>query len=615
MPLFNVKKLVLISIGILFANPSWTQNLIVNPSFEDFTILPDDLGQWNRCVGWNNVSGSFDWPCGSPNYLHTMAGSSLIELPATVFGEIEPYDGNAVMGAVVWHNSTENFREYISQELSEELIVDNCYHLSFQISNGIQDGLELGGSGISELGIYFSVEPPVQIGKDPIDVEPQLIIEEVLYEEAWVQVQFAFTAEAPYKYITIGNFKSDEETEVETNIYPLYISANYFYDAFQLTELYPISINGPMQICEGDTATISAQGDPSIVWADASNPDQIIGEGDTLIVVPDESTTYLAYGIKDTALHMIEVINLSTIDLGPDLLLCEGDSIVFDATLEGSSYLWDDGSTEPMLTVKETGNYNVQLAINDCVFVDSVEVNFVDLEVDLGADQVLCEGNSILLDASFWEGNYTWQDGSSTSTLLVEQGGTYWVEIEAGSCSRRDSVIINERLLPKLDLEGAKAFCMKDEKIIEFEQQILNPNYSIFNNTTNEYTYYLKSTGVYTITAHDEICQYNDSVQLSIYDCENCEIIFPNAFSPNNDGVNDEFRTLANADCPILNHSLVIYDRWGKQVFQSNDINQGWDGSIQGEVAPLGVYVYFAQFELLDKAENHFKQGNVTVIR
>ncbi len=65
----------------------------------------------------------------------------------------------------------------------------------------------------------------------------------------------------------------------------------------------------------------------------------------------------------------------------------------------------------------------------------------------------------------------------------------------------------------------------------------------------------------------------------------------PNAFTPNGDGLNDEFKLISKSD-NISAFKLHIYNRWGQMVFESNDIPNGWDGKIKGEDAPAGTYVY-----------------------
>ena len=89
-------------------------------------------------------------------------------------------------------------------------------------------------------------------------------------------------------------------------------------------------------------------------------------------------------------------------------------------------------------------------------------------------------------------------------------------------------------------------------------------------------------------------------------------IEFPNVFTPNGDGVNDEFRPAFQS---IKNYNIVIYNRWGRKVYESSDLAVGWDGKIgNGEAAP-GVYFYVCEAEGYVKGERHRKKGSVTIIR
>ena len=66
-------------------------------------------------------------------------------------------------------------------------------------------------------------------------------------------------------------------------------------------------------------------------------------------------------------------------------------------------------------------------------------------------------------------------------------------------------------------------------------------------------------------------------------------IYVPNAFSPNDDGENDAFEVVTDCD---LNFSMQIFNEWGTVIYASTDITQGWNGSLEGEPAPVGKYSY-----------------------
>ncbi len=74
----------------------------------------------------------------------------------------------------------------------------------------------------------------------------------------------------------------------------------------------------------------------------------------------------------------------------------------------------------------------------------------------------------------------------------------------------------------------------------------------------------------------------------------------PNAFSPNDDAVNNEFRAFVNAECMISEYAFRIFDRWGNLVFESTSPAAAWDGTFKGEPAPQSVYLYFLQYTFTD---------------
>jgi gliding motility-associated-like protein len=69
----------------------------------------------------------------------------------------------------------------------------------------------------------------------------------------------------------------------------------------------------------------------------------------------------------------------------------------------------------------------------------------------------------------------------------------------------------------------------------------------------------------------------------------NYSFFVPNAFSPNNDGLNDVFRTYTSG---VKEFELFLFDSYGKMVFNSSDVEDSWDGTYDGKPAPQGIYVY-----------------------
>jgi gliding motility-associated-like protein len=93
--------------------------------------------------------------------------------------------------------------------------------------------------------------------------------------------------------------------------------------------------------------------------------------------------------------------------------------------------------------------------------------------------------------------------------------------------------------------------------------------------------------------------------------CEEPYVFIPTGFTPNNDGKNDTFRVIGNN---LSEAYLVVYNRWGEKIFESNDPNVGWDGTYQGKLLPPDAYGFYAEVTCLGGLR-FVKKGNITLIR
>jgi gliding motility-associated-like protein len=90
----------------------------------------------------------------------------------------------------------------------------------------------------------------------------------------------------------------------------------------------------------------------------------------------------------------------------------------------------------------------------------------------------------------------------------------------------------------------------------------------------------------------------------------------PNAFTPNGDGKNDNFKPVpTNPELPIVDFRLSIFDRWGGFIFEGDGISAGWDGTKNGVPCPGGVYVYQVTFRVEGVAEEQVISGTAAIVR
>ena len=221
-----------ISTIILFG---WTAGgfaQLVNPSFEVCSSFPSNTGQWQVVDHWNNAGSLL----ASPDYYHYL-GSDAADVPETPMAIVEPYDGDALIGLIACGEPGTNIREYITAEFSSPLITGKEYMVGFKLTNGDKTSVSTSGLGTSDLGLYFSTSQPIQNSQLPLNFSPQFKIDTVFYCSNWCNVNFIFTADQPYRFMTFGLFGADADKDIQAieGSHPLY--AYYFIDDFYLNEV------------------------------------------------------------------------------------------------------------------------------------------------------------------------------------------------------------------------------------------------------------------------------------------------------------------------------------------------------------------------------------------
>jgi gliding motility-associated-like protein len=130
-------------------------------------------------------------------------------------------------------------------------------------------------------------------------------------------------------------------------------------------------------------------------------------------------------------------------------------------------------------------------------------------------------------------------------------------------------------------------------------------------------TYFdVTASGVYSVQVTDQYgCTNEDSISVTVQNCNICDLNAPNAFTPNNDGLNDVFRILPACKYVALEKfKLRIYNRWGQLVFSTNDINEGWDGTFKRKLQGAGAFVYYLEYAFKQNPVVK-KKGTIELIR
>jgi gliding motility-associated-like protein len=281
--------------------------------------------------------------------------------------------------------------------------------------------------------------------------------------------------------------------------------------------------------------------------------------------------------------------------------LCDGEQIDLKVkdTFPGITYLWSDGSSSSFLEVTQTGKYWVDVEVGRCKITDTIDFEFNPLPIfNLGPDERLCEDQTLDLTITANSSTYRWSDGTTQASNTIRfPGGLIWAEAQNLYCKFRDSLFVDYDEYPLIDLGPDTTIC--DDRSVVLTAGA-NAEQLAWSNGSTAASIEVDKSGIYSLTATNGVCQITDDVEVTSRECYYFNVFVPNAFSPNNDGVNDNLVPYFPLGVSVQEFSMSIFDRWGNILFQTNDINSTWDGYWNGKLMPEGVYIYYLEVSYVD---------------
>jgi len=319
--------------------------------------------------------------------------------------------------------------------------------------------------------------------------------------------------------------------------------------------------------------------------------------------------------------------NVAPLDLGPDQELCEGQVAPLDCGLDPAvdDILWSNGTTGAAIVADTTGTYWVT-AVNPegCERSDTVSILIMDNPViSLSADGSACEGQPVALTATVTSdttiAGIGWSTGEAGNEITVTTSGTYEaIAVDVTGCTGTADVTPQFLPAPVPDLPLDTVLCLEEDGPIWIDASQPDVAYAWSDGSTGP-GILLAQEGSYTLTLTllSNGCQ--DSASISLVDfCQQDSVYFPTAFTPDGDLVNDRFGGYAES---VTNYELVVFNRWGAEVFRSVALEERWNGRLEnGELAPGGLYGFRAVWRPLledgvSSGAYREKVGSVTLIR
>jgi gliding motility-associated-like protein len=390
-------------------------------------------------------------------------------------------------------------------------------------------------------------------------------------------------------------------------------------------------------MCQGEQLTLNASSENAsyqwllngidINFAQSQLP--VIAPGGQYIVHVDVAGCGL---YSDTVNINFSSYAAPAFNLGPDTLLCPREIFTLTANVSGAtSYLWgskglniDDAvnynrGVDSFIRITNAGRYWAFVTIaRQCEVVDTVIARYRGNKQLNFNDTALCQGNTLILDADFGTGTYKWQsippqrddqNNTNQSTYFIYNPGFYTVTAQVGHCIFMDSLNVYYNDTLNLALGRDTVLCQGETFII---RPTANTTDYTWQDGSRTQTYTPTVTGLYTIMATNG-CG-SDTAQMNIvFEPCPCSLLLPNAFTPNGDGLNDNFRPLHA--CDMENYSMTIFNRYGETIYFTKDPLQGWDGKIKGSLLNQGNYIWHVTYTKPSTQKIIQKQGSVLILR
>jgi gliding motility-associated-like protein len=265
-----------------------------------------------------------------------------------------------------------------------------------------------------------------------------------------------------------------------------------------------------------------------------------------------------------------------------------------------------------------TLTYALPQGVSETICSDNTTVVILNgNSLDLGDDAIICDGETIVLSTSGFDA-YTWQDGSTSENYIVDESGTYSVNvIDAFGCSFSDAVTVTVNDAPSAGFSAnPQPTTINDTEITFTSTSISVPlSYSwsfedgtpVASTEENPVVNFPPIPGNYAISLIVENASgCVDTLSSFIFIESDGTITLPNIFTPNGDGDNDSFVPF---EAFPGKWNLTIFNRWGTEVFTTSNLSKGWNG----EESPAGTYYWILKPR--DGQQGESKSGYVTLVR
>lgn len=353
----------------------------------------------------------------------------------------------------------------------------------------------------------------------------------------------------------------------------------------------PVTIVNDQTICAGETTSLTASGADSYVWTNGSSTNAIT-------VSPSGNASYTvtgsSSGCSSTAVATVTVNPIPVVAVN-SLTICEGNSATLTAS-GADSYSWSTGaSSNPLIVspaVSTTTTYTVTGNSLGCVQTAIAMVTVNPLPVVTVNSTTICAGETTTLTASGAD-TYLWTPGgTSGNSITVSPTDTTVYSVTGSSlgCSQTAVGAVTVIPLPIAEFNATPNAATLLEPVITFNDQSssdviywfwdFGDGDTLAPNTASPIHTYPEREAEYLVTliVHNNRCY--DTVSHEVKIGPEYAFFIPNCFTPNGDGFNEGFN---GKGIGIIKYHIMIFDRWGNFIWETNSLEEHWNGRANGD--------------------------------
>lgn len=349
-------------------------------------------------------------------------------------------------------------------------------------------------------------------------------------------------------------------------------------------------------------------------------------KSDSVIVTVSENV-YADVSLSDDTVCMFEEVQLENLSQNPS-------TADYDWIAMQNECLVTSGQNTPNATaywlVEGINSIKLKITNGACTATDSANIYIVyspEASFDIPLD--ICQGEVVKLKPLVQDAYYSWdiEEQFIFDTVAKEEYLLTWNTLgkkkiqltvsDENGCSHSQETIVSINEYPVAEISSqdisdicyGKKFTVSTEEGLRYKYNWSPPQYFLSNNHY-QVTGVAEKTGyVYLSVTNQWECTSFDSVFISAAPC--CEIFMPDAFTPNGDGINDLYSSPDFSKHRLLD--FTIAHRRGNIMFNTNNPNDKWDGTFNGQKQEVGSYAYYVKF--ICDGEEKLKKGTFTLLR